>query len=190
MASVAVAFRFDAEDLAAQRVAERQAARAVTEITRETKRAIRTLIVESIRDGIPPREAALRIRAMVGMTTRQALAASNFRAALVENGLTAGRVDSMVERYVAKKIRERSVNIARSEIMGALVRGQAESWVQAREAGLLTRKQVAEIIITPDDRLCPICEPLDGVQVPIDAFSEMPPFHNMCRCTIGIVDKR
>ena len=185
-----IAFRFDAQDLDAQRVAERQAARAVTEITRETKRAIRTLIVESIRDGIPPREAAQRIRDMVGMTTRQALAAANFRAALVENGLTAARVDSMVARFIAKKIRERSINIARTEIMTALNRGVAQSWVQARKAKLLTRRQVAEIIVTPDDRLCPICEPLDGVQVPIDAFSEHPPFHNMCRCTIGVVDKR
>jgi len=183
-----VAFRFDAENVDAQRVAERQAANAVTDITLETKRAIRTLIVESIRDGIPPREAALRIRDMIGLTKRQALAAANFRTALVENGLAPGRVDSMVERYIAKKIRERATNIARSESMGALNRGVAESWMQAREAGLLAREQVAEIIVTDDSHLCPICEPLDGVQVPIDAFSEMPPFHAMCRCTIGIVD--
>lgn len=127
---------------------------------------------------------------MVGMTTRQALAATNFRAALVNSGLTAGRIELQMERYIAKKIRERSINIARTEIMTALNRGVAQSWVQARKAGILTTTQVAEIIITPDDRLCPICEPLDGVQVPIDAFSEHPPFHNMCRCTIGVVDKR
>jgi len=183
-----VSFRFDGENLDAQRVAARQAASAVTEITLETKRAIRTLIVESIRDGVPPREAAMRIRDMVGLTKRQALAATNFRTALVENGLTAGRVDTLTQRYIAKKIRERATTIARSESMGALNRGVAESWVQARKEGLLTTTQVAEIIVTDDSHLCPICEPLDGVQVPIDAFSQMPPFHAMCRCTIGIVD--
>lgn len=112
-----------------------KAANAVTEITQETKRAIRTLIVESIRDGIPPREAAHRIRSMVGMTKRQALAAANFRVALVDSGLTAGRVDAAVERYIAKKIRERSVNIARTEIMSGLVRGQAESMGASARGG-------------------------------------------------------
>lgn len=185
-----VGFHFKAEDLAAQRVAASQAAKAVTEVTLETQRAIRMLIVESIRDGIPPYEAARRIRGMVGMTTRQAAAAVNFRRGLVDLGLTSARVELQMERYIAKKIRERSVNIARTEIMTALNRGVAQSWVQARNEGLLTTKQVAEIIITPDDRLCPICEPLDGVQVPIDAFSEHPPYHNMCRCTIGISNIR
>lgn len=184
-----IAFRFDAKNPAAQRVAEREAAAAVTEITLETKRAIRTLIVQSIRDGIPPYEAARRIRAMVGMTTRQALAADNFRASLVDLGLTESRIELQMARYIAKKIRERSINIARTEVMNALVRGTAESWVQARKAKLLTRKQVAEIIVTDDSRLCSICEPLDGVQVPIDDFSSHPPFHSMCRCAIGIVDE-
>jgi len=183
-----VTFSFNAEDLTAQRVAQRQAAAAVTAISNETKTAIRSLIVQSIREGIPPYDAARRIREMVGMTTRQALAAANFRSSLVDSGLTTGRVDMLMDRYIARKIRERSINISRTESMSALNRGIAESWVQARNEGLLTTKQVAEIITTPDDVTCPICEPLDGVQVPIDAFSEMPPFHSMCRCTIAIVD--
>ena len=172
------------------RVAERQAANAVTEVTLETKRAIRALIVRSIREGIPPYEVARRVRSMVGMTVRQATAAATFRATLVDSGLTPARVDKLTERYIARKIRARSANIARTEGMSALNRGVAESWVQARNEGFLTKKQVVEIITTPDDVTCPICEPLDGVQVPIDEFSSYPPFHSQCRCVVGIVDER
>ncbi len=62
--------------------------------------------------------------------------------------------------------------------------------MQARQEKVISSRQVAEIITTDDDRRCLVCEPLDGVQVPIDDFSSHPSFHSSCRCTIGIVDKR
>jgi len=143
-----------------------------------------------LRDGVPPYEVARRVTQMVGMTTRQIQAAENYRATLVDLGLSPAKVKKSMARYIKKKIRQRANNIARTEVMTALNRGVARSWVQARKEGYLTTKQVAEIIVTPDDRVCPVCEPLDGVQVPIDDFSAHPSFHSSCRCTVGIVDKR
>lgn len=162
----------------------------ITNVSRETKAAIRKMIVESLKIGIPPYEVARRVRAMIGMTTRQMTAATAYRTSLVDSGLAQGRVDKLMARYVAKKISERAQNIARFEIMSSLNRGVGESWVQARREKYITRKQVAEIIVTEDSRTCSVCEPLDGKHVEIDDFDEMPSFHARCRCTIGLVDKR
>jgi SPP1 gp7 family putative phage head morphogenesis protein len=88
---------------------------------------------------------------------------------------------------------ERADLIARTETMRAANEGQLEAWDQAQEQGLLTGEELKEWITTPDDRLCPICEPLDGVQVARDETFEVdgdqldgPPAHPRCRCTVAL----
>jgi SPP1 gp7 family putative phage head morphogenesis protein len=87
----------------------------------------------------------------------------------------------------------RAETIARTETMLASNQGQLEAWNQATEEGFLTGGEKKEWIVTPDDRLCPICEPMDGVQVAqgVDFQTELgavdaPPAHPRCRCTIGL----
>lgn len=87
----------------------------------------------------------------------------------------------------------RAETIARTETMRASNEGVQESWDQAVEEGLLTGKEQQVWIVTPDDRLCPICEPLDGVTAPLDGEFESdgetfngPPAHPNCRCTVGL----
>jgi SPP1 gp7 family putative phage head morphogenesis protein len=88
---------------------------------------------------------------------------------------------------------ERAELIARTESMRAANEGQQQLWDQAVEAGVLTGTEKQEWITTPDDRLCPICEPLDGQQVGLDEMFdadgeeiEGPPAHPNCRCTVGL----
>lgn len=83
--------------------------------------------------------------------------------------------------------------IARTETMKASNAGQAAAWDQAVEEGVLTGEETQEWITTPDDRLCPICEPMDGKQAPLGGFFDVdgdqvdgPPAHPRCRCTIGL----
>ena len=187
------AFRFDGLNPEAQRAAERQAAAMVTNVAEETRAAIRALIARSIREGIPVYDAARVIRGMVGMTTQQAIAAAGYRVDLINSGLSLERVNALVDRYVEKKIRERAESIARFEIMDALNTGSLESWRQAREEGLLGDGATKTAIVTPDERLCPVCAAVDGQTVPLDkpfqtmngAFM-MPPFHVRCRCTAAV----
>jgi len=87
----------------------------------------------------------------------------------------------------------RAETIARTETMRASNQGQLEAWDQATDAGLLTGDETKEWIVTPDDRLCPICEPLEGVTAALgddfDADGEnvdAPPAHPRCRCTIAL----
>lgn len=88
----------------------------------------------------------------------------------------------------------RAETIARTETMTASNEGQQEAWDQAVEDGLLTGNEQQEWIVTPDDRLCPICEPMDGVKADLDGTFQVdgddidgPPAHPNCRCTIGLV---
>ena len=83
--------------------------------------------------------------------------------------------------------------IARTETLKAANVGQSVLFDQAVEKGLLTGREKKEWIVTPDDRLCPICEEMDGVIIPIDDDFEVdgesisePPAHPNCRCTIGL----
>lgn len=83
--------------------------------------------------------------------------------------------------------------IARTETMNASNEGQQQLWEQAQEAGFLTGEEKKEWITTPDDRLCPICEPMDGVTVAMsEDFNvdgdqvDNPPAHPNCRCTIAL----
>lgn len=87
----------------------------------------------------------------------------------------------------------RAETIARTETMRASNQGQLEAWDQATEKGLLTGTESLEWITTPDDRLCPICEPLDGETAPRGGTFEVegdritaPPAHPRCRCTVGL----
>lgn len=88
---------------------------------------------------------------------------------------------------------ERAEVIARTETMRASNEGQLEAWDQATEAGLLTGDEQKEWIVTPDDRLCPICEPMEGATAGLsDDFNvdgdhiDAPPAHPRCRCTVGL----
>lgn len=89
----------------------------------------------------------------------------------------------------------RAETIARTETMTASNQGQTAAWDQAIEEGFLTGRETKEWIVTPDDRLCPLCEPMDGQNVPMsDNFVQpetndqvdAPPLHPRCRCTVGL----
>jgi hypothetical protein len=114
-----VIFRFDGENLAAQRAAERAAAAMVTGISEQTRAALRTLIVRAIREGIPPYDAARMIVSMIGLTEQQAGAAMSYREQLINEGLSFDRINVLVDRYSAKLLRQRSVTIARTECLPA-----------------------------------------------------------------------
>lgn len=189
-------FRFDGKNAAAQRVAASQAARLVTQVGAETRDAIRALITRSIRDGIPPYEAARMIRGMVGMDAGSAMAALNYREELINGGMRMSRVDQLVQTYANRKIRERAVTIARTEIMGALNRGAQVGWSQAQKKGFLGKEAEQEWMTAQDERICPVCGGLSEQRQPLkEPFRSVfggklipyPPAHPRCRCTIALV---
>jgi len=143
----AIDFRFDAKNRKAQRAAARHGAQLVREVSQETKRALRLVIVRAIRRGVPPLEAARQIREMVGLTQRQAMAVAHFREELENTGLIPSRIDAAVSRLAAKKLRERAENIARTECLPgeALIDG-AVVWAafRRRYEGLFAKVRTSD----------------------------------------------
>jgi SPP1 gp7 family putative phage head morphogenesis protein len=83
--------------------------------------------------------------------------------------------------------------IARTESMTAANEGQMALWDQAQEAGLIGPNAQKEWVTAGDEKLCPICDGLDGEQVGLDeTFDadgediEGPPAHPNCRCVIAL----
>jgi hypothetical protein len=84
--------------------------------------------------------------------------------------------------------------IARHETMAAVSEGQRQAWEQATDEGLLTGDESRVWIVTPDDKLCSICEGLEDKKAKLgepyvgDDGEEYdgPPAHVQCRCTEGI----
>lgn len=74
--------------------------------------------------------------------------------------------------------------------------GQQLLWRQAATQGLLLAERVRRSwIVTPDDKLCPLCRPLHEQTVPLDQpFMTArgpvmtPPLHPRCRCALALVD--
>lgn len=116
------------------------------------------------------------------------------------SSLTEERVDKMVTKYRDRLVRERALTLVRTETMAASNNGQQVLWNKAVDQGLLkettTRKK---FIVTPDDRLCPICKPMAGQLRRLDesfvspyngATVRTPPVHFKCRCAMGLVRVR
>jgi hypothetical protein len=192
--SFGLQLRFDVVNPRALTAAGR-GARLVREVTESTRQGIQATIVRSIRDGIPPAEAARILRPTIGLTDRQAMAVMNYRFSLLEEGASADTVARAAERYAAQLLRKRSETIARTETIRAGREGRDETWRQARAEGLLPDTARRRWVVTDDDRLCPACEPLGGVEVGLDeAFprggGDGPPLHPNCRCTTVLVIPR
>lgn len=164
----------------------------VTQIGEESRQAIRDLVARAYADGIPAQSLARMIRSSIGLTSRNARAVANMRARMVADGKNADIIEKATERYAARLLRRRAEMIARTELIKAETQGQLALWKQQAEAGNIDGR-IAGVrwIVTPDDRLCPQCEPLDEVVMGLgETFpggADGPPLHPNCRCTVALV---
>lgn len=167
----------------------------ITNISSETRKGVQSVIGSAFDLGIAPKDAARVIRDMVGLTEKQSIAASRYRDKIGNQDRPADQVERMAARYEAKLLRYRGETIARTEIIASAHQGQREAWQQAVDQGLLDPSETnREWITSDDDRLCDICEPMDGQIVGLDEpfldgdgeGVEEPPVHPNCRCTVGI----
>ena len=182
----------------AQRWAETQAGGLIRQITADQRQSIRRVIVQAFSEDLTTRQVAIRLTDQIGLQSRQAAALERFRADLVEKGLRTDRVSVLTRRARDRMVRRRAWSIARTEVLRASNMGQQLLWEAAVDAGEWRAQDVRRVfIVTPDDRLCPICAPLDGVRVGLQeafvsptngASAVVPPIHPHCRCTLGIVE--
>ena len=198
------------------RFATDEAQQVAFEVGVETRRAISDIVAMGLREGVAPRQQALLIREIVGLTRRDALAVDRFLKGAIDSGLNRTRAQAQAKRMAARLLKRRAENIARTETIRAANMGTQLGWDAAQDAGLLPRGTLKVWIATSDSRTCPICAVLDGNTVDsrgsfdvsreatsftIDgdeirvtatrpmkrpSTTRTPPSHPSCRCTIGL----
>jgi hypothetical protein len=180
-------------DLVPQRAvaaAERHAGDLVTGITEEARRAVAGIIIRSQREGRSVEATAAEVRQVVGLNPRWANAVANRRRVLEAEDARPERVEQIVTAYRDRLLDTQARTIARTELARASNLGALEGYRQAVEAGAFPEGMVRVWVTAHDDRRCPVCRPLDGVQV--EGLEEKwataagailtPPAHPGCRC--------
>lgn len=165
----------------------------IREVENVTREAVRAIIADALKYGGHPRETAREIRQFIGLTEKQVKSILNYQRKLDESGRSVSRVNEMVDSQVRRLIRRRAETIARTETIDAANQGQMLHWEDMAAQGYLDKRFIKKKwSATPDERLCPVCKPLDGEIADIDKpFSwggMRPTRHPKCRCAVSLVE--
>lgn len=175
---------------------EANAARLVKDVNGTSRKAIKAIVRDGFAAGRHPNAMARDIRAVVGLTEPQSIAVARRRAALVEAGVAEAKAERQMARYAERLLKRRAEVIARTESMTAVNQGRASMWRQLQDDGGIEANAKKEWLTADDERVCPICGPLDDHKpIPLDgtystavgALSH-PPAHPGCRCTEVLAD--
>lgn len=185
--------RFDLTNPAAVRAVDDTVANLVRDITAESRMAIQDLVRQSVQGAFDVRQLARQVQGSIGLTSQYAVAVERYRTRLVDQGMAEGRALTRSQAYADRLLRYRATTIARTEVIRATNAGQQAVWNDAQQEGLLPLGSQREWIVTPDDRLCELCAPMEGqvvgLQEPFQSDEgpvDYPPLHPNCRCAIGI----
>jgi hypothetical protein len=172
--------------------AEDRAAALVRGIDEDQRRSVQRIIKRAIEQGWTDQQVGQKIARVVGLHERYEIAVHNYEMGLRAKGLPGGRARQMADRYAKRLRHQRADGIAKYEIQKALNDAQRVLWEQQKEAGELPGWVTRRLVVHKDERLCPICRPLNGrraaigkgggYDVPQLGRKEGPPFHPNCRC--------
>jgi hypothetical protein len=177
-----------------------QGATRIKAVSENTRQAVRASVERAFVAGQSPKTIVKEIQQIVGLTPKMEQSVTRYRKSLEasEKPIKPERIERMVAKVTAKRIKQRAEMIARTETIQAMNEGQRASWRTMVERGFLDgnaweREWMA--IVPTDGRTCPICIPFDGIRAPIDGDYEPadakggPPQHPDCRCTERLVQK-
>ena len=147
---------------------ESRAAEFVTNVTQTQIEGIRAVVMRAAGlEDLTVTELAKAIRPMVGLTAQASAAAMNYYETMRANGVSEKRALDRTIRFAARKHRDRAYLIARTELATAYNRGAHEGTKQAQAAGLIG-ECVKEWCTADDERVCSMCDSLDGTRWAMD----------------------
>jgi SPP1 gp7 family putative phage head morphogenesis protein len=171
----------------------------VSEVGEETRQALRETLARVLTDPTRGRLTPDDLLPLIGLTRRDALAVERLRAATLADGLEAGqplaiatrRADRAAREASARYLRARATVIARTETIRAQSLARHVTWDRLQREGWLPLDVEVEWATAEDARVCELCDPLDGQQVPLGGKFPggypHPPRHPSCRCTTVLV---
>jgi len=171
---------------------EDHGAELVADIGEGAKRDLREVIFRGYFEGYTPRQQAKYIKDLVGLDERRLKAVDNYAKKLQKKGLSNTEIHQKATRYSEKLLKKRAKTIAVNEASEAATRGQYFSTKDACNRGIMDPHEWEGFrIVTPDERLCDKCAPLEGEarSLPDGVYpstgSVTTKVHVLCRCTEG-----
>jgi hypothetical protein len=161
-----------------------------------TKAGIRETILRGFQEGLSPNEQIKIIKQNVGLIPQHVQAVRNFEAGLEKLDMDESARKLAVDRYRQKLLKWRAGTIALTEGHKAANEGYREANRGAVKRGILSPDDwEREWLVTPDERLCPLCRPMSGkrAELPNGQFEgggDGPTLHPRCRCTEILVAKK
>lgn len=180
--------------------AEEQAARLLVDVSESTIQGVRSVVEASLRDGRGPDATARDIQRMVGLTDRQANAVARYAEALRESGTRETHVLELLDKRAERLREQRAETIMRTETMDAANAGQQSMWEESERQGWIPDTMRRYWLVARDDRLCPQCAPVPGMNPDGVGLHEQfrtpagnvarPPLHPNCRCVATLRNTR
>lgn len=140
-----------------------------------------------LRDSFGAGEAASKLKLLMTRTYESLRGISGPMATVMSRTLADGLAYGYGVMRIAKNLENtlglmeaRARTIARTEIMHAHAEGQLDSF---EELGVEELGVMAEWSTAGDERVCPVCAPLEGTILTIAEARGMIPRHPNCRCT-------
>ena len=174
--------------------ARRESSRLITGLSRGQRETFRRLLAARFRQARAAAEErggrgdALSPAQLVKDVIKQGWGLDARRAAGMAAAMERGETDAQLFVRNRRGIKERAWTIARTEASATVNGAQLDTWRAMR----LPRGWKRRWILTPDERLCPICSELDGATAPIGGtfpggYSAPPDPHPNCRCSTGLI---
>lgn len=162
--------RFDTSNPFLKRFIDQRTGALIFDVQKNTQEIVQRAVQRSFTQALSPRRVAEQIRDSIGLDPRREQALANYQNGLYAKGeQTETRIDELVNQYGERLLDQRAMTIARTETRMATNQGQLSVWQQAANQGLIDGKKAGKTWIV-DGNPCDICEPMDGVTVPLDGF--------------------
>lgn len=194
----AIAPAFDVTNPEVVAIARNMGIELSTNLTKTAKENIRKVIQSAVEGNINRATASKKIRQYVGLIPAHADAVDRYYDTMLMDGVKASIARKRADKYAERLLKYRSDTIARTEIARAVGEGQTQMWKQLRNENIIPPEARRIWITATDERVCPVCGPMNGVEADIDGFwdtdkgpVEFPSLtHPNCRCTSGIAMSR
>lgn len=183
-------FDFDSTMTRVKAWVDNEGGKLIVNLTSAQFGSIHALLQDQIALGITsPYILAQRIRPIVGLTKREALAVARFISTLTEEGVASGMINSQAANYAKFLHKNRASRIARTELSNSYNFGQMDSVRQATTEGWLPGVPEKTWMAGGADP-CEICEENEAagaiaVEATFPSGHEHPTAHPQCECAVG-----
>ena len=185
--------KFDYVDPKALEWIDKYCADDIKFITDSQKAAIKSIVKDGYENGVTPQQQAREIRAHIGLDEARSASLQKYTDDLFSKGKSEAEVWRLVEARGKEYLNARALTISLNETSEAAGRATYQSTASAVERGVLDPNLYeAYRIITPDERLCTVCNGVAGEarKLPDGTYPSsgdtIAKKHTRCRCVEGL----